>query len=98
MQVEKEAFSEANLLAELASKTDDQLRDDIKRMESWLNEFKGKHSKAQLQIQNQTKNLEEVRKRLYILLSSDRHQMITLPYLVSNVVEILEIEPDEKDM
>jgi len=24
--------------------------------------------------------------------------MITLPYLVSNVVEILDIEPEEKDM
>ncbi|CAK90486.1 unnamed protein product (macronuclear) [Paramecium tetraurelia] len=90
MQTEKPTpKTEADYQAQAAQLSDAQLQEEINKLMKRAHELRNQCSREVNQKKHYEDSLESTKKRVGI--------MTTLPYLVSNVVEILDIEAEDKD-
>ncbi|CAD8177248.1 unnamed protein product [Paramecium octaurelia] len=90
MQTEKPTpKTEADYQAQAAQFSDAQLQEEINKLMKRAHELRNQCSREVNQKKHYEDSLESTKKRVGI--------MTTLPYLVSNVVEILDIEAEDKD-
>ncbi|CAD8186693.1 unnamed protein product [Paramecium pentaurelia] len=90
MQTEKPTpKTEADYQAQAAQLSDTQLQEEINKLQKRAHELRNHCSREVNQKKQYEDQLESTKKRVGI--------MTTLPYLVSNIVEILDIEAEDKD-
>ncbi|KAM3132514.1 26S proteasome regulatory subunit 6A [Paramecium bursaria] len=81
---------EETILKELEGLDDNQIKARIQQIDKKYKQMETEIRQVRSNIEKGDRAIEDVKKRL--------SYMVTLPYLVSNVVEILDIEPEEQDM